>query len=68
MWQASGSETGKLSYLQQSEVDSSAVCDLPEVQEYKAAVEDLFNDGENSENLNSYKAAVEKLLNLKTDV
>ncbi|RUS70841.1 hypothetical protein EGW08_021400 [Elysia chlorotica] len=65
---ASGDEQGKLSYLSEKEVDASVVSDLPEVQQYKEAVENLFNDGESIETLNTYRMAVEKLLNLKLDV
>lgn len=65
---AAESNNGKLNYLPESVDDAKAVCELPEVQQYKTAVENLFNDGENIETLKSYKAAVEKLLQLKTSV
>ncbi|GFN93728.1 28S ribosomal protein s35, mitochondrial [Plakobranchus ocellatus] len=65
---ASGNETSKLKYLPEDVQDSSSVYDLSEIHQYKTAVEELVNDGENVETLTSYKLAVEKLLNLKTDV
>ncbi|GFS17366.1 28S ribosomal protein S35, mitochondrial [Elysia marginata] len=52
--------------LKLSGAEARAICDLAEVREYKTAVENLFNDGENSETLDAYKAAVERLLQLKT--
>ena len=56
-----------LSYLPSDMNDEEAVCSLSEVQQYKVAVEELFNEGENIETLNNYKAAVTGLLNLRSD-
>ena len=68
LFQTTEGELGKLNYLPENEVDTSVICGLPEVQQYKVAVETLFNVGENMETLNAYKMAVEKLLNFKSDV
>ncbi|XP_005090888.1 28S ribosomal protein S35, mitochondrial [Aplysia californica] len=56
-----------LGYLPSDVANEDAICQLEEVQQYKVAVEELFNEGENIETLNNYKAAVTKLLNLKSD-
>lgn len=45
--------------------DEEAVCSLPQVQQLKAATENLLNEGENIDTLNSYKEAVKNLLNIK---
>lgn len=42
--------------------------DIPNAKQYKTAVEELVNNGENDESVNQYKNAVLNVLNLRTNV
>jgi len=57
-------EEKRLDYLPSEEINNNNIGELPEVQTYKTAVEELFNEGENIETINNYKNSVKKLLNL----
>ncbi|BFZ09868.1 hypothetical protein BsWGS_12907 [Bradybaena similaris] len=65
---ASSTDEGRLNYLSVDVSDDEAVCSLPEVVNYKKAVEDLFIEDENIQTLNNYKNAVKKLLNIQGDL
>ncbi|CAL1539875.1 unnamed protein product [Lymnaea stagnalis] len=65
---SSESNSDKLNYLPPDVSDDEALCSLPEVNKYKVAIEEIFNEGENIDTINQYKNAVKTLLNINSDV
>ncbi|KAK0048372.1 28S ribosomal protein S35 mitochondrial, partial [Biomphalaria pfeifferi] len=61
-------ESNRLDYLPSDILDENTLCALPPIQDYKAAVEDLFNKGENFQTINKYKESVKSLLNIQENV
>ncbi|XP_045197303.2 28S ribosomal protein S35, mitochondrial-like [Mercenaria mercenaria] len=55
----------QLPYLPEEEISEDTVSSLEPVKDYKNAVEDLYNTGENITTINSYRDSVIKLLNVQ---
>ncbi|KAH9514769.1 28S ribosomal protein S35, mitochondrial [Bulinus truncatus] len=66
--EAPDSKATRLDYLPEDVTDDEVLCSLPQIQKYKASVEDLFNEGENFDTIHKYKESVKSLLNIKCSV